>query len=114
MAAGKQLRVLYRQAQANDDVNDFNLEILKSCLNKLIIIEALVTLIVVYNLSYCLAEWLAFYVLCLALNLACKGIIITSYLRIRNIVCASYTRHKDTIRRLLQSALLRIYIACDI
>ena len=56
VAAGKQLRVLYRQAQANDDVNDFNLEILKSCLNKLIIVEALVTLIVVHNLSYCLAE----------------------------------------------------------
>jgi len=105
VAAGKQLKVLYRQAQANDDVNDFNLEILKSCLNKLVIVEALVTLIVVYNLSYCLAEWLAFHVLCLALNLAYKGIIITSYSRIRNIVCASYTRYKDIIRRLLQSAL---------
>jgi len=56
VAAGKQLRVLYRQAQANDDVDDFNLEILKSCLNKLIIAKALVTLIVVYNLSYYLAE----------------------------------------------------------
>jgi hypothetical protein len=56
VATGKQLKVLYRQAQANNDVNDFNLEILKSCLNKLIIAKALVTLIVVYNLSYCLAE----------------------------------------------------------
>jgi hypothetical protein len=56
VAAGKQLKVLYRQAQANDDVDDFNLEILKSYLNKLVIIKALVTLIVVYNLSYYLAE----------------------------------------------------------
>ena len=56
VATGKQLKVLYQQAQANDDVNNFNLEILKSYLNKLIIAKALITLIVVYNLSYCLAK----------------------------------------------------------
>ena len=56
VATGKQLKVLYRQAQANDDVNNFNLKILKSYLNKLVIAKALVTLIVVHNLSYYLAK----------------------------------------------------------
>jgi hypothetical protein len=54
-------------------VDDFNFKILKSCLNKLVIIKALVSIIVVYNLSYYLAEWLAFYTLCLALNLVSSG-----------------------------------------
>ena len=63
-AVNHQLRQLYYQAQANDNIDDFNLEILQSYLNKGVITEALISLIVVRNLSFCLVEWPEFHTLC--------------------------------------------------
>jgi hypothetical protein len=74
-----QLRQLWRQAEANGDSKQFDLEVLKAGLNKAVITEALISLIVVRNLSYCLVEWPEFYTLCQALNRASKGVITTSH-----------------------------------
>jgi hypothetical protein len=43
----EQLRQLYYQAEANGDTNEFDAQILSSCLNKAVITEALISLIVV-------------------------------------------------------------------
>lgn len=63
-AVNQQMRQLYRQAQASGDTEDFDLEVLESCLSPAVITEALVTLIVVRNLSYAIVEWPEFHTLC--------------------------------------------------
>jgi hypothetical protein len=77
-----QLRQLYYQAEATGNTNELDIEILKAQLNKAVITEALITLIVVRNLSFCLAEWPEFHTLCQALNPECTGIITTTHSRI--------------------------------
>jgi hypothetical protein len=52
----QQLRQLYIQAKANRDINKFYLEVLKAYLNNEVVLEALITFIVVRNLSYNLIE----------------------------------------------------------
>jgi hypothetical protein len=59
-AVREQLRQLYRQAESSGDTEGFNLEVLESCLNVLAFIKALVALIVVQNLLYCMIEWTEF------------------------------------------------------
>lgn len=51
-----QLWYLYCQAEATGSADELNSEILRSQLNKIVIIEALISLIVVRNLSFCLIE----------------------------------------------------------
>ena len=55
-AVREQLRQLYRQAESNRDIKGFNLEVLESCLNMPAFIKALISLIVVRNLSYRMVE----------------------------------------------------------
>jgi hypothetical protein len=78
-AVNEQIRQLYRQAQASGDTEDFDLEVLESCLNPAVITKALVTLIVIRNLSYAIVEWPEFHTLCQVLNIASEGKITTSH-----------------------------------
>ena len=110
----QQLKQYYQQAEANDDTAEFDSEILRSYLHKAVITEALISLIVVRNLSFCLAEWPEFYTLCQALNRESEGIITTCHSSIYNQVCKAWGRHKDVVRRELQAALSRIHISLDI
>jgi hypothetical protein len=80
----RQIRQLYHEAQAIGEIEEFNTEVLKACLNITVIIEALISLIVIRNLSYALVKWLEFYTLCQVLNRASKGKIITSHSRVTN------------------------------
>jgi hypothetical protein len=52
----QQLRQLYIQAKANKDTDKFHLKVLRACLNNKVVLEALITLIVVRNLSYNLVK----------------------------------------------------------
>jgi len=64
VAVNKQMRQLYQQARVDSKREEFDTKILKACLNTLVITEALITLIVVQNLSFTLVKWLEFYTLC--------------------------------------------------
>jgi hypothetical protein len=55
-AINQQLRQLYRQAKTNGDAKEFNLEILEASLNVPVFTKALITLIVVQNLSFAIVE----------------------------------------------------------
>ena len=110
----EQLRQLYYQVEANGDTNEFDTQILSSCLNKAVIIEALISLIVVQNLSFCLIEWPKFYTLCQALNLQSKGMITIAHQGVYNKVTKAWEKHKDVVRQELQVALSRIHISLDI
>jgi hypothetical protein len=48
----KQFRQLYQQAEANNERNEFDIEILKAYFDTLVIIEVLITFIIVRNLSF--------------------------------------------------------------
>jgi hypothetical protein len=55
-AVNQQIRQLYRQAQQSGDAKDFYLEVLEASLDATVITEALISLIVVLNLSYNMVE----------------------------------------------------------
>jgi hypothetical protein len=78
-----------------------DIKILENSINQDALTEALVTLIVVHNLSFCIVEWLAFHTFCQILNAACEGKITTCHAGIRNKVEESFYKHKDTIRKAL-------------
>jgi hypothetical protein len=52
----QQLRQFYYQAKTNRDTKEFNLKVLKASLNKLVFLEALITLIIIRNLSFTIVE----------------------------------------------------------
>ena len=110
----EQLRQLYHQAEANGDTNEFDAQILSSCLDKAVITEALISLIVVRNLSFCLVEWPEFHTLCQALNPQSKGMITTGHQGVYNKVTEAWGKHKDIVRQELQASLSRIHISLDI
>ena len=78
-AIQEQLQQLYIQVKESEDLDEFHLEVLKARLSDRVVLEALVTLIVVRNLSYNLVEWAEFHTLYQALNKAYKGRILTSH-----------------------------------
>jgi len=61
------------------ETEEFDIAVLENCLDMAVITKALITLIVVRNLSYALVEWLEFHTLCQVLNRACKGKITTAH-----------------------------------
>ena len=97
----QQLKSIYCQAAANRDTKELDIEILEKSINQDALTEALVTLIVVHNLSFCVVEWPAFHTFCQVLNTACKGKITTSYSGVRTRVRESFQKHKDTVQKAL-------------
>jgi hypothetical protein len=113
-AVNRQIKQLYHEAQVLGETEKFNIKIFKACLDTTIITETLISLIVVRNLSYTLVKWPEFHTLCQVLNRASKDKIITSHSGIANKVKETWGKHKDVIRRALQSALSHIHISLDI
>jgi hypothetical protein len=116
VAVNEQLTQLWYKARAeeDDEVKEFNTEVLKACLNTEVITEALVSLIVVRNLSFTLVEWPEFHTFCQVLNSACMDKITTSHSGVYNKVKESWLKHKDIVRQTLQAAISRIHISLDI
>ena len=110
----QQLRQLYRQAKTNGDTEEFNLEVLKASLDEPVLLEALITLIVVRNLSFTMVEWPEFHTFCQVLNKACEDKITTTHSTVRIKVEEAWKKHKDIVRRTLQAALSHIHISLDI
>jgi hypothetical protein len=90
------------------------MKILEKSINQDALTEALVTLIVVHNLSFYVVEWPAFHTFCQVLNAGCEGKITTCHAGLHNKVEESFQKHKDTIRKALQGALSHIHISLDI
>jgi hypothetical protein len=114
VVVNKQLRQYYQQANGTSEREEFDTEILEASLNTSIITEALITLIIVRNLSYCLVEWPEFHTFCQVLNRAVEGKITTAHSGVANSVKEAWERHQDTVRRALQAALSHIHISLDI
>jgi hypothetical protein len=110
----RQLNQLHLQAKASGLANDFEKGIIKGSINHEVLIQALITMIVVRNLSFTIVEWPEFHAFTKALNPETKGLLPTSHNTIRRYIQKAFLRHKDTVRRLLQSAASSIHIALDI
>jgi hypothetical protein len=93
-----QLRQYYHQATGTSKQEELDTEILEAHLNISVIIKALITLIIVRNLSYTLVKWPEFHTLCQALNRAIKGKITTSHSGITTSVKDTWKRHQDTVQ----------------
>jgi hypothetical protein len=52
----------------NGKTNELDIEILEACLNTGVITKALISFIVVQNLSFALVEWPEFHTFCQVLN----------------------------------------------
>jgi hypothetical protein len=83
-------------------------------LNIAVITEALISLIIVRNLSFALIKWPEFHTFCQALNRACKSKITTSYSGVYNKVKEAWERYKDIVQRTLQLVVSLIHISLDI
>jgi hypothetical protein len=79
VAVNMQLKQYYHEATGSSEQEELDTEILEAYLNTSIITEALITLIIIRNLSYALVEWPEFHTFCQVLNRAIKGKITTSY-----------------------------------
>ena len=99
--ASQQLRQYYHKVEANGNTTELNAKILKKHLFQAVITEALVTLIVVQNLSFCIIKWAKFHTLCQALNKECKSIITITYSQVKERVREAWAKHKDVVRRVL-------------
>jgi hypothetical protein len=60
----QQLAQLYLQAEASGQTGEVDSRVLQVHLNLAVINEALVSMIVVWNLPFSIVEWPEFYVLC--------------------------------------------------
>lgn len=68
VAACEKLKQLYNEASAQNDTTEFDSQVLKKILNKDVIKQALLNLIVIRNLPFRAVEWPELHILCQALN----------------------------------------------
>jgi len=110
----KQLQQLYLKAEATGQSLEINDHVFENQLNKDVINEALVSLIVVRNLSFSAVEWPEFHALCQALNPKANTVIPSSHSTISTRILEAFQSHKDVVRKKLQSALGHIHLSMDI
>jgi hypothetical protein len=108
------LQNIYNQASVTSQNSELDTQILKKALNKEVITEAIITLIVVHSLSFRLVESSEFHALCKALNPTASNEIISSHSGIKNQIEKSWLSHKDLVRKRLQSSLSTIHISLDV
>ena len=110
----KQLKELWQQEAVNGQLGEFNSLILKSILNKEVLDQALINLIVLRNLPFRVVEWPEFHAYCQALNPEAIGFITTTHSAVGEMIAQSFQVQKDIVRKKVQSALTNIHISVDI
>jgi hypothetical protein len=109
-----QLQRLYIRAESSGQTQQIDTQVLQKILNQDAIDEALVSLIVVRNLSFRLVESPEFHALCRVLNPESYGYIITAHSSVPKKIERSWQAQKDVVRKKLQSALSSIHLSLDI
>ncbi|EED18402.1 conserved hypothetical protein [Talaromyces stipitatus ATCC 10500] len=109
-----QLQQLYLRAISSGQTQEIDTQVLQKVLDKDMINEALVSLIVARNLPFNVVEWPEFHVFCRLLNPEADNFITTAHSEIAKKIEQSYESQKDTIRKILQSAESSIHLSLDI
>ncbi len=89
-------------------------EILKKVLDKQLINEALVSLIVLRNLPFRAVEWPELHALLKAVNPMTDQEIISSHSEVNKKIHISWIASQDVVRKKLQSALSKIHLSLDV
>ena len=90
VAAFEKLKQLYDEASAQNDITEFDSYVLKKILNKDVIEQALLNLIIIYNLLFQAVKWPELYILCQALNLELRSCILASHATVAKIINNSF------------------------
>jgi len=91
-----------------------DVQVLQKALDKDVIDEALVTMIVVGNLPFRIVERPEFHTFCQVLNPEVKGNITTAHSEVTKKIEKSWLSHKDLVRKKLQSAIASVHLSLDI
>ena len=110
----QQLQQLYLQVHATGQTSTIDDQVFQNYLNKEVINEALVSLVVVQNLAFKLVEAPEFHIVCQAFNPKAGIVILNAYTMIGYKVIKAFQDHKDVVRKKLQSALTHIHLSLDI
>jgi hypothetical protein len=110
----EKLQQAYNKADSLGHTYELDSQILRKVLNQDVINEALVSLIVVRNLSFRIVEWPEFHALCRVLNPESESYLATAHSTIPKLIKRSWQAQKDIVRKKLQSALSSIHISLDI
>ena len=78
-------------------MSEINTQVLKKQLDQDVIYEALISLIVVWNLPFVIVEWLKFHTFYQVLNLKSKDAVTTTYSQVKRKIEKAYEIHKDTV-----------------
>jgi hypothetical protein len=109
-----QLQKLYSKAESLGQTKDIDNQVLQKFVRQEVINEALVTLIIVRNLSFRLVEWPEFHALCRVLNPMSGGYLISAHSTIPRRIETQWFTQKDIVRKKLQSAISNIHLSLDI
>jgi len=98
----------------NISEEDVKTEVLKAVLDKQVIREALVSLIVLHNLPFRAVEWPAIHTLLKAVNPAIDEEIISSHSEVSTRIHTLFLSSKDLVRKRLQLAMSKIHFSLDL
>lgn len=108
------LQDYYDKAVLTQETAELDAKVYRKALNKTVINEALVSLIVSENLSFRFVESPEFHAFCRALNPEAKQYVLSSHSEISRKISNSFYNHQDILRRRLQSSLSKVHISLDI
>lgn len=109
-----QLQQLYIRAMSTGQTQQLDVQVLQKVLDKDVIDEALVTMIVVGNLPFRIVERPEFHAFCQVLSPEVKGNITTAHSEVAKKIEKSWLSHKDLVRKKLQSAIASVHLSLDI
>ena len=98
----------------SDQIKVIDAQVFQKHLDQNIINEALISLIIVWNLSFWMIKWSKFHIFCQVLNSKSASFIITAHSQIRQKIRDAWQIHKNTVWKKLQSALFSIHLSVDI
>jgi hypothetical protein len=110
----EQLKELYDQAESSGQTEEIDARVFLRQLDPDVVNEALVSLIVVRNLPFRAVEWPELHAFCQVLNPQSKDVVTTAHSQVAKKIKESWNSHKDTVRRILQSAVSNIHLSLDI
>ncbi len=114
IVVAERLQTLYQNAKSEATATALQQEVLTDVLDRDVILEALATLIIRRNLSFCIVEWPEFRVFCQTLNSQSRQHIVTAHSSVPELIDKLWQEKKDIIRRTVQSASSSIHLSLDI
>lgn len=109
-----QLQQLYIRAMSTGQTQQLDVQVLRRALDRNLINEALLSLIVARNLPFRVVEWPEFHAFCRVLNPEVEAYITTAHSEVAKKIGQLWQSQQDIVRKKVQSALSSIHLSLDI